>query len=211
MEKFTEDLNIIRSLPDNPALTSDEFRSKFDEAGKKIKEYINNILGPEVESKAGEEELRTLSGNLNTKIDTALGELEGEVNEAIKSLTESVNESLQSMNSTISSTNSTVSSKTIYSDITVEAHWVGWNGGQITTGRNTFDSSNTITKAGYYPVGVVSVSADHHDRRYHLRGQSGKGNGTITVTYRYYNAGNESINQSDMPSAIIFIAWALIR
>lgn len=207
MEKFTEDLNIIRSLPDNPALTSDEFRSKFDEAGKKIKEYINNILGPEVESKAGEAELN----QLNSKINSSLTELENEVNTAIESLTTSVNGSLQSMNTNINSISSTTSKKTIYSDITVEAHWVGWNGGQITTGRNTFDSSNTITKAGYYPVGVVSVSADHHDKRYYLRGQSGKGNGTITVTYRYYNGGNESINQSDMPSAIIFIAWALIR
>ena len=207
MEKFTEDLNIIRSLPDNPALTSDEFRSKFDEAGKKIKEYINNILGPEVESKAGEAELN----QLNTKINASLIELENAVNQAISGLTSEVNQSLQSMNNAINSTNSTVSSKTIYSDITVEPHWVGWNGGQITTGRNTFDSSNTITKSGYYPVGVVSVTADHKDKRYYLRGQSGKSNGTITVTYRYYNSGNESINQSDMPSAIIFIAWARIR
>ena len=60
MEKFTEDLNIIRSLPDNPALTSDEFKSKFDEAGKKIKEYLNNIVGPEIESRAGEAENDTI-------------------------------------------------------------------------------------------------------------------------------------------------------
>ncbi len=204
MEKLTENLNIIGNLSNQPTENADELKRKFDEAGNIIKNYLNNIVYEEIASKAGEEELNQLSTNLNKSLE----ELEDAVNASMESLTTSVNQSLQSMNNTI---NSTVESKTIYSDITVEPHWVNWNGGQITTGRNTFDSSNVITKAGYYPVGVVSVTADHHDRRYYLRGQSAKGNGTITVTYRYYNAGNESINQSDMPSAIIFVAWARIR
>ena len=40
---FDEDLNIISALPTCPAApeyTADEIKGKFDEGGKKIKEYI---------------------------------------------------------------------------------------------------------------------------------------------------------------------------
>jgi hypothetical protein len=140
MEKFTEDLNIIRSLPDNPALTSDEFRSKFDEAGKKIKEYINSILGPEVESKAGEEELRILSTNLNTRIDTALEELEDSVNGAIEGL-----------NSNIGNLSGDVAKKTTYSDFVVETKSIHY----VRTQSQGGALSATYTKDGYKPLGIV--------------------------------------------------------
>ena len=48
---FDEDLNIISALPTCPAApeyTADEIKGKFDEGGKKIKEYINSTLIPQI-------------------------------------------------------------------------------------------------------------------------------------------------------------------
>ena len=140
MEKFTEDLNIIRSLPDNPALTSDDFRSKFDEAGKKIKEYLNNIVIPEIESKAGKSEMT----QLNKKIDESLAELEGNVNSAIEELTTSVNTSLQSITKT-------ANSKTSYGDFVVTTHSIAYSCSQ-SEGKSL---TETYTNSGHKPLGLV--------------------------------------------------------
>ena len=153
MEKFTEDLNIIRSLPDNPALTSDEFRSKFDEAGKKIKEYLNNIVGPEIESKAGEEELT----QLNTKINNSLTELEGAVNQAISELTTEVNKSLNSVSST-------ANSKTNYSDFVVTTHSIHYvrtqSQGDAVTGSFTNDGYKPLGLVGHYYTNIYSATCN---------------------------------------------------
>lgn len=51
--KFTEDMDIIGKLGDYPGsddgLSTDAFREKFDEAGKKIKAYLNDTLTPELD------------------------------------------------------------------------------------------------------------------------------------------------------------------
>ena len=182
MEKFTEDLNIIRSLPDNPALTSDDFRSKFDEAGKKIKEYLNNIVLPEVESKAGEEELRTLSTNLNTRIDESLEELEGNVNEAINTLTTSVNESLQSMNNTIGG-------KVASGDFVITTHNQDV---EPPSGYNYETRDTTATKSGYKALGCIgwTVTNNVGDVRVYGVRTTSIGNGTITIQLKTY--GNTS-------------------
>lgn len=49
LTKFTDNLNIISSLPDKPALESSELKAKFDEAANKIKGYVNETLTEEVE------------------------------------------------------------------------------------------------------------------------------------------------------------------
>lgn len=48
--KMTDNLNIIQSLPDNPALEADELKRKFDEGGNAIKTYINDILTKEIDA-----------------------------------------------------------------------------------------------------------------------------------------------------------------
>lgn len=52
--KFTEDMEIIGKLGDYPGsddgLSTDAFREKFDEAGKKIKNYLNEVLTPELDN-----------------------------------------------------------------------------------------------------------------------------------------------------------------
>lgn len=50
---FTEDLNIIQKLDDQPndvgGLSADELKQKFDESGNKIKDFLNNSLIPELD------------------------------------------------------------------------------------------------------------------------------------------------------------------
>ena len=48
--KFDKDIEIISKLPNYPGseggLTPEEFRKKFDEAARLIKEYLNDVLTP---------------------------------------------------------------------------------------------------------------------------------------------------------------------
>ena len=199
MEKFTEDLNIIRSLPDNPALTSDEFRSKFDEAGKKIKEYINNILGPEVESKAGEAELN----QLNTKINASLTELESAVNSTIGELTSSVNASLQSISGT-------ANSKTSYGDLIVTQQNIALQT-DIQYGRAT--NTATMYKSGYKPLAVVGtyLPYDYNQQwtleQYRITSSS-NGSGTVSVTGQ---AGKADGNKTYSVTVTLDILWIKVR
>lgn len=50
LSKLNENLNNHQSLPDQPALTSDELKILFDKASNDIKDYINNILTTEIDS-----------------------------------------------------------------------------------------------------------------------------------------------------------------
>lgn len=50
--EFTEDMNIISSLPDKPTLSPEDLKKKFDEGSKKIKDFINNTLRPAVNENA---------------------------------------------------------------------------------------------------------------------------------------------------------------
>ena len=199
MEKFTEDLNIIRSLPDNPALTSDEFRSKFDEAGKKIKEYINNILGPEVESKAGETELT----QLNTKINTSLTELEDAVNQAMEDFTLEVNRSLDSISSM-------ANNKTSYEDLVVTQHNVSLQT-NIQFGRVT--QTQTINNSGYKPLAIVGtyIPYDYNQQwtleQYRITNSS-NGSGTVSVTGQ---AGKADGNKNYSTTVTLDILWIKVR
>lgn len=49
LPKLNENLNIISSLPDKPTNSAIELKEKFDEAGNKIKDFLNNIFIPKVE------------------------------------------------------------------------------------------------------------------------------------------------------------------
>ena len=68
--KFEENVNIISQLPNYPGseggLTPAEFREKFDEAASLIKEYLNNVLTPELDSLVDVESL------LNKVLDATL-------------------------------------------------------------------------------------------------------------------------------------------
>ena len=214
MEKFTEDLNIIRSLPDNPALTSDEFKSKFDEAGKKIKEYLNNIVGPEIESKAGEAEMT----QLNKKIDDSLAELESEVNTALETLTASVNKSISdmqtSLNSSVSSLNTNVGKKAVYSDFVITRNsYQSQSGGIVSTSSRNADLYHSVSKSGYYPIALVGVRGTSTEDKFDYRHGylSNQANGSCIAHWIFTNNEGGSFNANDLPACEVEILWVKVR
>lgn len=69
LTKLTKDLNIVQKLDDEPndvgGLTAAQLKAKFDEGANAIKDYINNILIPDI-LKAGFEpasQIVTLTAN----------------------------------------------------------------------------------------------------------------------------------------------------
>ena len=73
IEKLSSDLNIISKLGDYPladdGLEPDQFKAKFDEAGKLIKQYINEVLIPSVDELVDVDAL--LKGILDTTLTKA--------------------------------------------------------------------------------------------------------------------------------------------
>ncbi len=68
LPKLTENLNIHQSLEDQPTLSSSELKAKFDEAGNKIKDYINNILIEQL--------LTEIPKEISERLDSSLENLE---------------------------------------------------------------------------------------------------------------------------------------
>lgn len=169
----------------------------FKDNKSKEEIYSKNEIDEKVEEVAG-----------NVAVPTKLSELE---NDSGYALSTEVNTAIQEINTTVSTVSTESNKKTIYSDITIESHTVDWNGGQVYVGNTRVISTNTITKAGYYPVGVVNVVANSATKFYLLIGHQNKTEGSIGVKYCYYANGNESIAPADMPKATILVAWARIR
>lgn len=73
IEKLSADLNIISKLGDYPlsddGLEPDQFKAKFDEAGKLIKQYINEVLVPSLDELVDVDAL--LKGILDTTLTKA--------------------------------------------------------------------------------------------------------------------------------------------
>ena len=146
MEKLTDDLNIISSLPENPALTSSEFRAKFDEAGKIIKNYINNIVEPAVtnaenniSNKADMAQLNEISNNLSTSMEQFKNEVNTELETQGNSLGELVEKATQ------------------YGDVSITetpTYTINHGHGGVKT------HTATITKAGYFPLCIAGFVSE---------------------------------------------------
>lgn len=69
---LTDNLNIHQSLPDQPALSAEELKQKFDEAANMIKTYLNETLTSElntvIASLQGKD--TTLTNTLNSAVAT---------------------------------------------------------------------------------------------------------------------------------------------
>ena len=67
LTKLTENLNVHQSLPDQPSQTASELKRIFDSAGNMIKEYINDTLTSEVDTKFASEDqnINTNAQNIN--------------------------------------------------------------------------------------------------------------------------------------------------
>lgn len=81
LTKFTENMSIISELPDAPTETAQELKAKFDEAGRKIKEYLNNTLTIETDHLVATEKtsLQTLIANTKTQLETEIGNVENSI------------------------------------------------------------------------------------------------------------------------------------
>lgn len=44
LKKFTDDMNIIAKLDDNPTETAEELKARFDAGGLKIQEFLNDMI-----------------------------------------------------------------------------------------------------------------------------------------------------------------------
>lgn len=121
---FTENVNIHQSLPDQPTLTPTELKIKWDEGVTKIKDYINNVLLPTLNTEIPEEletqrtsiinEVKSLLDDLETVLEKQISTLSGKVTTNTNNIS-SINTKITSINNSISSINSKIS--TINTDI----------------------------------------------------------------------------------------------
>ncbi len=85
--KLTDDLNIIQSLADQPTMTANELKKKFDESGNKIKDYINKIFLEEIDSEFSER-YKTIQDDLKKYVGDKLEDLEKKIDDNIKKILE---------------------------------------------------------------------------------------------------------------------------
>lgn len=89
---LNENLNIHQSLPDQPALNAEELKQEFDKPANLIKEYLNQILLPQLDA------LLVSLQNKDISLETALNTTNGIVNEAVTNIT-SINNTLAGLKS----------------------------------------------------------------------------------------------------------------
>ena len=210
MDKLTESLDFVTNLSNQPTESADELKRVFDKAGNKIKEYLNNIVVPEVEKafdeiseKAGATELTALSEELTATVNTKLSELQASVTKDISSIQSSVN-----------STNSTVSKKAVYSDFVItRSSYQSQSGGIVSTSSRNADLYHSVSKSGYYPIALVGVrgtsTKDKFDYRHGYL--SNQANGSCIAHWIFTNNEGGSYNANDLPACEVEILWVRVR
>lgn len=213
---FTEDVNIISSLPDQPTITSTELKAKFDEASTKIKNYINNTLIDGI-TDWGDDLQTTIEGDLQDALDEIQALIDGLSAEDVAydnttsgltatDVQNAIDELVTKVNSVTSDVNNNLGKKTIYSDFEMS------NASASVTVQPLQDYTGTIiaTKSGFKPLGIVGVHftrvfADMQLVRWQLTSRS---DGSTTVTYRILNADNtRALNAS----VYFDILWVKVR
>ena len=129
LTKFNESVTNHQSLPDKPTLSSAELKTLWDKAGVDIKNYLNQILTEEIDSKISE---------FQTKIDNNTS--------LINNNTSSINNMLNTVypvGSIYMSINNTNPS-TIFGGT-----WVSWGAGKVPVGVNASETEfNSVEKTG---------------------------------------------------------------
>ena len=81
--KLTKDMAVIAALDNEPngvgGLTAEELKSKFDEAGKAVQEYINEVLLRELEGSLGAEKLGAVLRGVEVTVQSALDTLSADM------------------------------------------------------------------------------------------------------------------------------------
>ena len=129
LTKFNESVTNHQSLPDKPTISSAELKTLWDKAGVDIKNYLNQILTEEIDSKISE---------FQTKIDNNTS--------LINNNTSSINNMLNTVypvGSIYMSINNTNPS-TIFGGT-----WVSWGAGKVPVGVNANETEfNSVEKTG---------------------------------------------------------------
>ena len=142
LQKLNENLNIHQSLPDNPNLTSEDLKKKFDEAGNVIKKFLNDLLIPDIESKVPEE--------ITSQIKVAVGKLEKKIEDLKKEFGEDLETFKEQINKLIKDN---LSKSTNYEDFVITTNNNQLLETNIQYGQDT--KTPTFTKEGYKPLAMV--------------------------------------------------------
>lgn len=196
LTKLNDNLNIHQSLPDNPTLTADELKKKFDEGVNIIKKYLNDLFIPELES------------SVSTEIEDKIKEF----NKSLEEFKNGINEDIDTFKDTITkSINSAKESMTIDSDFVITTN----NQIQLTTdiqyGRST--NRKAFNKTGYKPLGVVGYSVPYnYNEKWSISeyNMEKSENGSATV----YVEGNPTTNKGNITystTVTVQILWVKIK
>lgn len=120
LSKMTDDLNIIQTLADQPTLDSPTLKSKFDEAGNNIKNYINNILIKGIETGTSED-IKTAKTSITNYVDTSLKKLDEEITNDLNTVKTNIEKTMdtkiKALEKKITDISGNISSK-VFADIT---------------------------------------------------------------------------------------------
>ena len=133
MNKLTEDLNIIQNLPDQPTLSPQELKAKFDEASGIIKTFLNDVVEPSV-----------------TKIEDDYSTSE-DFNEYKKEVQKEIDKFEKVIDGLDERIESALGVATSYEDFVIETKTIPYSVGQ----SSAQDLIKTYTKEGYKPLGIV--------------------------------------------------------
>lgn len=122
LTKFNKSVTNHQSLPDKPTLSSAELKALWDKAGVDIKDYLNQILTEEIDSK--------------------ISDFQTEINNNTSSINNMLN-TVYPVGSIYMSVNNTNPS-TIFGGT-----WVAWGAGKVPVGVNTSETEfNSVEKTG---------------------------------------------------------------
>lgn len=214
--QFTEDVNIISTLPDQPTLTSSELKAKFDEGAGKIKNYINSILLSGIED-WGNDLKETIEGELQDALDELQTLIDGLTAEDVAydntssgltaiDVQNAINELVTMINSVTSNVNDNLGKKTLYSDFELSSA----SANPSLSPLQDYTGTITVNKTGFMPIGIVG---SNFVKSYHavelLRWQlTSRTNGRATITYRVLNSDND---RSVTPTVYFEILWVKVR
>lgn len=192
IRKLTDDLNIISSLSNRPTENSEELKAKFDEAGRIIKKYLNEVLTADTEAEI-EDRVQTATNLINQTIT----DLETSVQDSISTLNTEITQTMEELKEEIKAT--TLS----YTGFEVTSNSVSYN---LSAGKS-ISSTQTTIKEGYYPLGIVGHSNSNIScdiRRSYLSSSSA---GTAVMTYFIQN---EDYGNSRSGTYTYYILWVKV-
>ena len=186
MNKLTDDLNIIQNLSNQPTETAEELKAKFDEAGKIIKNFINNVVEPAVTGIEGD---YVKSGELT--------EYKNEIVEKLETFEATLKEYEENVESQIGLATS-------FGDflVTTHKHSMTLGGGAESNVKPTH------TQEGYYPLGIVGeeiTNVAFNALRSYL---SDRANGSCVMNIRVRN---DDEGNTRTGSYIYYILWVKVK